>query len=73
MNDTNRLMQGGPASGVFGDHFDDLFQGFFRPVVRSASDGNQAQPAAIDIYEKDGRYLVKAELPGVDKKDRNNS
>lgn len=48
----------------------DLFQGFFRPM-RALTVGGE-QPLAdikLDISEGDTAYTVKAELPGVDKKD----
>lgn len=53
----------------FGDVFDDLLKGFFvRPVPY------EGQPAAagrikIDVTEKDGAYVVYAEIPGVKKED----
>jgi len=53
----------------FGDVFDDLLKGFFvRPMAY------ESQPAAaarikIDVSEKDGAYVVHAEIPGVKKED----
>jgi HSP20 family protein len=53
----------------FNDLVDDLFKGFFvRPV------GYEAQAAVaprmkLDVSEKNGAYLVQAELPGVRKED----
>jgi HSP20 family protein len=53
----------------FGDVFDDLLKGFLvRPVAY------EGQPAAagkikIDVSEKDGAYVVHAEIPGVKKED----
>jgi len=51
-----------------GDIFDDLLKGFFvRPVAYDA------QPAAarlkVDVTEKNGAYVVHAEVPGVKKED----
>jgi HSP20 family protein len=45
--------------------FDELFRGFFRPVRADK------EPLAIkmDVAEKDGAYVVKAEIPGVAKED----
>jgi HSP20 family protein len=45
--------------------FDDLFRGFFAPVRAERS------PVAIklDVAEKDGAYVVRAEIPGVAKDD----
>ena len=53
----------------FGDVFDDLLKGFFvRPM---AYEGQPAAPGRIkiDVTEKDGAYLVHAEIPGVKKED----
>ncbi|WP_028222417.1 Hsp20/alpha crystallin family protein [Paraburkholderia oxyphila] len=48
----------------------DLFQGFFRPM-RSLLATQESELAAIklDVTENDQAYTVKAELPGVEKKD----
>jgi HSP20 family protein len=45
--------------------FDDLFRGFFAPVRAERS------PVSIklDVAEKDGAYVVRAEIPGVNKDD----
>jgi HSP20 family protein len=51
----------------FGDAgFDDLFRGFFRPVRNGAP-----TPASIkmDVTERDGGYVVHAEIPGAKKED----
>jgi HSP20 family protein len=55
----------------FNDLVDDLFKGFLvRPL---AFDGRTAETAAlrakVDVAEKNGAYLVTAELPGVRKDD----
>ena len=54
----------------FNDLVDDLFKGFFvRPV---AYEGRGELPAArmkVDVAEKNGAYIVTAELPGVKKED----
>jgi HSP20 family protein len=53
----------------FGDVFDDLLKGFFvRPV---AYEGQPTAPGRIklDVSEKDGAYVVHAEIPGVKKED----
>ncbi|MEA3119588.1 MAG: hypothetical protein QOI13_2858 [Paraburkholderia sp.] len=49
----------------------DLFQGFFRPM-RSLANVTGDLPLSdvkIDVSESDTSYSVKAELPGIDKKD----
>ncbi len=43
--------------------FDDLFQGFFRPMPRRGND--EAVVPAMDVTEREKEYVVKAELPGV--------
>lgn len=48
----------------------DLFQGFFRPMRSLAFSGETPlSDVKIDVSESDTAYTVKAELPGVDKKD----
>jgi HSP20 family protein len=44
---------------------DDLFRGFFKPVR------TERAPVSIklDVAEKDGAYIVRAEIPGVSKDD----
>jgi HSP20 family protein len=48
----------------------DLFHGLFRPM-RGLTFGGEALllEVKIDVAESDAAYTVKAELPGVDKKD----
>ena len=55
---------------LFDDGFDNLFEGFFRPmrVNTPFSSGNQLTPA-IDVTENGQSYTVKAELPGIKKED----
>ena len=53
----------------FNDLVDDLFKGF---LVRPLDEGAQAAAlprAKVDVSEKNGAYLVTAELPGVRKED----
>jgi HSP20 family protein len=45
--------------------FDELFRGFFRPVRSERA----AASIKIDVTESDNAYLVKAEIPGVNKED----
>ena len=49
--------------------FEDLFQGFFRPMV-TRGNGQQVVPA-MDVTEREKEYVVKTELPGVKKDDIN--
>ncbi|WP_028220921.1 Hsp20/alpha crystallin family protein [Paraburkholderia oxyphila] len=48
----------------------DLFQGLFRPM-RSllATEDSDLAAMKLDVTENDQAYTVKAELPGLDKKD----
>jgi len=53
----------------FNDLVDDLFKGF---LVRPMYEGTQAAAlprVKVDVSEKDGGYLVVADLPGVKKED----
>src|SRR5919198_248536 len=56
----------------FNELVDDLFKGFLvRPLAfEGRGDGGAALARAkMDVAEKDGTYLVTAELPGVKKQD----
>ena len=46
--------------------FDDVLRGFFKPI-RVAK--NTAAAVKVDVSEKDGAYVVHAEIPGVKKED----
>jgi HSP20 family protein len=53
----------------FNDLVDDLFKGFFvRPMVYEGR-GEAPLRMKVDVAEKNGAYLVTAELPGVRKED----
>jgi len=54
----------------FHDVVDDLFRGFFvRPVAYDGRSGLEAPRLKVDVSEKNGAYLVTADLPGVKKED----
>ena len=54
----------------FNDIVDDLFRGFFvRPVSYDARGGLEATRLKVDVSEKNGAYVVSADLPGVRKED----
>lgn len=56
----------------FTDLVDDLFKGFLvRPLAFEgrANGGAQLLRTKVDVAEKNGAYLVTAELPGVKKED----
>ena len=55
----------------FNELVDDLFKGFLvRPVAYDGR-GETLPRIKVDVAEKNGGYLVKAELPGVRKEDIN--
>lgn len=49
---------------------DRLFEEFFKVPFRFDLGGFEALPA-VDIYEKDNRIMVKAEIPGVESEELN--
>ena len=54
----------------FNSIVDDLFKGFFvRPVAYDGRSAYDAPRLTVDVTEKNGAYLVSAELPGVKKED----
>ena len=54
----------------FHDIVDDLFKGFFvRPVAYDGRSAFEAPRLKVDVTEKNGAYLVSADLPGVKKED----
>jgi HSP20 family protein len=55
----------------FNEMVDDLFKGFLvRPMAYAPYEGREAVlRAKVDVAEKNGAYLVSAELPGVKKED----
>jgi HSP20 family protein len=57
-----------PRADYFGDLVDDLFKGFLvRPVY---TEGREVVARVkVDVTERNGAYLVHAELPGVKKED----
>lgn len=62
-----------PRGDYFGDLVDDLFKGFLVRPLSFEGRGNaglgQLPRAKVDVAEKNGAYLVTAELPGVRKED----
>jgi HSP20 family protein len=54
----------------FNDLVDDFFKGFLvRPLAVEAGRGDVLPRMKVDVAEKNGAYLVSAELPGVRKED----
>ncbi len=66
------LIRWTPQRNVWGlhDRMNRFFDDFFAPATRT-DDGlafRNWNPSA-DVFEEDGQYVIKAELPGVDRKD----
>jgi len=61
-----------PRIDPFNDLVDDLFKGFLvRPLAFENGRGDALPRMKVDVVEKNGAYLVTAELPGVRKEDIN--
>jgi len=59
-----------PRIDYVGDLVDDFFKGFLvRPVAYENGRGEALPRMKVDVAEKNGAYLVTAELPGVKKED----
>lgn len=72
----NELRKTSPGREIgksfFGDEFDNLFEGFFRPMrLTSPFNWDESHAPAIDVSENDESYTVKADLPGIKKEDIN--
>ena len=66
------LIRWNPAREMFGlrNRMNSLFDDFFAPVARQNDEGSLWNwNPAVDIYENDNNIVIKAELPGIDKKD----
>lgn len=59
----------GAVARRFGDDFDNLFEGFFRPMRWDGEPVNEGLVPALDVVERDNEFVVKAEMPGVKKDD----
>jgi len=55
--------------GFFGDDFDRVFEGFFRPLGWVEEAGAEGLIPAMDIREREHDYVVRTDLPGVKKED----
>mgnify|MGYP001565017672 FL=1 len=54
---------------LFDGNFNDMFQGFFRPMTHGNAWHTKNLLPAVDIEEKEQFYLLMADLPGFDKSD----
>jgi HSP20 family protein len=59
-----------PLARRWNDEFDNLFEGFFRPMrmIDEEAAGTGLAPR-LDVIERDAEFVVQAELPGVKKDD----
>lgn len=57
------------ALAPFDDVFDNLFQGFLRPMRWESGQALQPSQIRMDVKETDDAYTVHAEIPGVKKDD----
>jgi HSP20 family protein len=57
--------------GFFGDDFDRIFEGFFRPIRWVEEAAGDTFVPAMDIKEREDEYVVRTDLPGVRKEDIN--
>ena len=69
MNNQSGLVRR-PVAGIFGD-FDSLVDSFFLPLREAGVKPGASLVPAMDVVEKDDRYEVEVELPGVKKEDVN--
>ena len=51
------------------DPFEDVFNGFFRPVNLARGNGTSQPQIRMDVRENENSYIVHAEIPGVSKED----
>ena len=61
-----------PARSVahrWNDDIDSLFQGFFRPMRMVEEEATQGLVPRLDVVERDGEFVVQAEMPGIKKED----
>jgi HSP20 family protein len=69
----NRLVTRGEGSPFsrwgFGDDFDRVFEGFFRPLRWVEEATNEAFVPAMDIIERENEFVVRTDMPGVKKED----
>jgi len=64
------LVKWNPASKMMNvnNHLDRFFSEFFYPAGSHASQDGYCWNPAADVYENDDAYVIKAELPGLNKK-----
>ena len=60
-----------PFPSVFNDDFDNMFQGFFRPLTQNGTLAEGSRMPAIDIEESEDNFILMADLPGFNKDEIN--
>ena len=58
-----------PLARRWGDDFDSMFEGFFRPTRWVEEEASEGMFPRLDVTERDGEFVVTAELPGVKRED----
>lgn len=58
-----------PRISTLDDAFDDILQGFFRPMRSGVSAGPDNVQPRIDVWARDNAFSVTVELPGVKRED----
>ena len=59
-----------PAARRFGDDFDNLFEGFFRPMRWADQEiASEGLTPRLDVVERNEEYVVRTEIPGARKED----
>lgn len=51
------------------NHMDSIFNEFFNPALCIDENADRLWNPVVDVYENDGSIVVKAEIPGIEKKD----
>jgi HSP20 family protein len=55
--------------GWLDDDFDQMFEGFLRPMQLTGETAGRDLVPAVEVSETDDQYVVRAEMPGVRKED----
>ncbi|MCF8069085.1 MAG: Hsp20/alpha crystallin family protein [Desulfobacterales bacterium] len=66
------LVRFNPTKNLFSlnSHVNRMFEDFWKPAVKSDEEACLCNwDPAVDIYDNEDKIVLKAELPGVDKKD----
>lgn len=58
-----------PTTRRWADDIDTLFEGFLRPMRWSGEEVSEGLLPRLDVTERDGEFVIRAEIPGVKKED----